>query len=36
VGVEAREQAGGWRIRVARMSRSARVLMDGQVCVPGG
>lgn len=35
VGVEAREEGGTWRIDVARMSRSARVLMEGQVFVPG-
>lgn len=35
VGVEAREEGGAWRILAARMSRSARVLMEGRVFVPG-
>lgn len=34
VGVEAREEGAAWRILAARMSRSARVLMEGRVFVP--
>jgi 2-methylaconitate isomerase len=34
VGVEARQEGGAWRILAARMSRSARVLMEGRVFVP--
>jgi 2-methylaconitate cis-trans-isomerase PrpF len=35
VGAEARQQDGGWVVARATMSRSARVLMDGTVHVPG-
>jgi len=35
VGVEASESAAGWTLARAWMSRSARLLMDGCVCLPG-
>lgn len=35
VGAEAVEQDGAWRVTKAIMSRSARLLMEGRVCVPG-
>lgn len=35
VGAEAREEAGQWVVTRAIMSRSARVLMDGWVHIPG-
>jgi len=35
VGAEASEQAGEWTVTKAIMSRSARVLMEGWVRVPG-
>lgn len=35
VGAEARQQNGQWTVTRARMSRSARVLMEGYVRVPG-
>jgi 2-methylaconitate isomerase len=35
VGAEARQVAGEWRVTKAIMSRSARVLMEGSVRVPG-
>jgi len=35
VGAEARRQDGQWVVTMARMSRSARVLMEGFVRVPG-
>ncbi|WP_454807820.1 2-methylaconitate cis-trans isomerase PrpF [Paraburkholderia fungorum] len=35
VGAEAREEGGGWTVTKAIMSRSARVLMEGWVRVPG-
>ncbi|CAM3956530.1 MULTISPECIES: 2-methylaconitate cis-trans isomerase PrpF [Shewanella] len=34
VGAKAREQAGKWQVEKVSMSRSARVLMQGWVCVP--
>jgi probable AcnD-accessory protein PrpF len=34
VGAEAVESNGGWQVKKAIMSRSARVLMEGRVCVP--
>ncbi|WP_437883952.1 2-methylaconitate cis-trans isomerase PrpF [Pseudomonas sp. LRF_L74] len=36
VGAEAHQVAGEWRVTKAIMSRSARVLMEGWVRVPGG
>ena len=36
VGAEALEENGQWRVTKALMSRSARVLMEGRVYVPGG
>lgn len=36
VGAEAVEEGGAWRVSKAIMSRSARLLMEGRVCVPGG
>jgi probable AcnD-accessory protein PrpF len=36
VGAEARERDGQWTVEKAIMSRSARVLMEGWVRVPGG
>ena len=36
VGAEASEQGGEWTVTKAIMSRSARVLMEGWVRVPGG
>ncbi|MCG9722613.1 2-methylaconitate cis-trans isomerase PrpF [Shewanella sp. Isolate7] len=35
VGAKASEQAGKWQVEKVTMSRSARVLMQGWVCVPG-
>jgi len=35
VGAEARQQEGRWAVTKAIMSRSARILMEGQVRVPG-
>jgi 2-methylaconitate cis-trans-isomerase PrpF len=35
VGAEAREVGGAWTVARAIMSRSARMLMAGWVCVPG-
>lgn len=35
VGAEAVQQDGAWSVAKALMSRSARVLMEGRVCVPG-
>jgi 2-methylaconitate cis-trans-isomerase PrpF len=35
VGAEAREVGGDWTVTKAVMSRSARILMDGWVYVPG-
>ncbi len=35
VGAEARQVNGQWQVTKALMSRSARVLMEGWVCVPG-
>ncbi|AVT02858.1 2-methylaconitate cis-trans isomerase PrpF [Paracidovorax avenae] len=35
VGAEARQDNGQWTVTKALMSRSARVLMEGWVCVPG-
>jgi len=35
VGAEAVQQGGAWSVAKALMSRSARVLMEGRVCVPG-
>jgi Uncharacterized protein conserved in bacteria len=35
VGAEAREEGGAWTVTKAIMSRSARVLMEGWVRVPG-
>ncbi len=35
VGAEAREEAGEWQAKKAIMSRSARVLMEGWVRIPG-
>jgi 2-methylaconitate cis-trans-isomerase PrpF len=35
VGAEAVHEGGSWRVSKAVMSRSARVLMEGRVCVPG-
>jgi 2-methylaconitate cis-trans-isomerase PrpF len=35
VGAEARQQGGQWTVTKALMSRSARVLMEGFVRVPG-
>ncbi len=35
VGVSTRCEGGEWRLDKAEMQRSARVLMDGVVCVPG-
>jgi 2-methylaconitate cis-trans-isomerase PrpF len=35
VGAEARQVDGTWTVAKAIMSRSARILMDGWVCVPG-
>jgi len=35
VGAEAMQRGGGWSIQKVVMSRSARVLMEGRVCVPG-
>ncbi|MBA4095030.1 MAG: putative methylaconitate Delta-isomerase PrpF, partial [Candidatus Accumulibacter sp.] len=35
VGAEAVHEGGAWRVGKAIMSRSARVLMEGRVCVPG-
>jgi len=35
VGAEAVREGGSWRVSKAIMSRSARVLMEGRVCVPG-
>jgi 2-methylaconitate cis-trans-isomerase PrpF len=35
VGAEAMEMNGEWTVRKASMSRSARVLMEGWVRVPG-
>ncbi|WP_100634722.1 2-methylaconitate cis-trans isomerase PrpF [Pseudomonas qingdaonensis] len=35
VGAEARQVNGDWTVTKAIMSRSARVLMEGWVCVPG-
>ncbi|MET0382700.1 MAG: 2-methylaconitate cis-trans isomerase PrpF [Burkholderiaceae bacterium] len=35
VGAEARREGGAWTVTKALMSRSARVLMQGQVFVPG-
>ena len=35
VGAEAVLQGGAWRVSKAIMSRSARILMEGRVCVPG-
>ncbi|MCG8672484.1 MAG: putative methylaconitate Delta-isomerase PrpF, partial [Pseudomonadales bacterium] len=34
VGAHVVQQAGEWRVAKAIMSRSARVLMDGVVCIP--
>lgn len=36
VGAQARQEGGEWAVTKAIMSRSARVLMEGAVCVPGG
>ncbi|MGB3069142.1 MAG: 2-methylaconitate cis-trans isomerase PrpF [Ottowia sp.] len=36
VGAEAMEEGGQWKVTKALMSRSARVLMEGWVRVPGG
>ena len=36
VEVRARQDEDGWAVAAAVMSRSARVLMDGHVCVPSG
>src|SRR3546814_20129027 len=36
VGAEARQDGGGWAVTKARMSRSARVPMEGWGRVPGG
>jgi probable AcnD-accessory protein PrpF len=35
VGAEAKESAGNWTVRKASMSRSARILMEGWVRIPG-
>jgi len=35
VGAQARQVDGQWTVTKALMSRSARVLMEGRVCVPG-
>ncbi|UOO82410.1 2-methylaconitate cis-trans isomerase PrpF [Uruburuella testudinis] len=35
VGAQAEQQNGGWKVTKAIMSRSARVIMEGRVCVPG-
>jgi 2-methylaconitate cis-trans-isomerase PrpF len=35
VGAEARQEGGDWVVTKAVMSRSARVLMEGWVRVPG-
>lgn len=35
VGAKAAQENGQWVVKKAIMSRSARVLMEGQVCVPG-
>jgi 2-methylaconitate cis-trans-isomerase PrpF len=35
VGAEATQVDGQWRVRKAIMSRSARVLMEGWVRIPG-
>ena len=35
VGAEAVQQGGAWSVAKALMSRSARILMEGRVCVPG-
>ena len=35
VGAEAVQQGGAWSVAKALMSRSARVLMEGRICVPG-
>jgi probable AcnD-accessory protein PrpF len=35
VGAEATERNGEWTVNKVRMSRSARILMEGRVCVPG-
>jgi len=35
VGAEAVQEGGAWSVSKAIMSRSARVLMEGRVCVPG-
>ena len=35
VGAEARQAGGEWTVKKALMSRSARVLMEGWVRVPG-
>jgi 2-methylaconitate cis-trans-isomerase PrpF len=35
VGAEARQENGQWTVKKAVMSRSARVLMEGWVRVPG-
>lgn len=35
VGAEAKEEGGQWQVTKAVMSRSARVLMEGKVCIPG-
>jgi hypothetical protein len=36
VGAEAVLEAGQWQVKKAVMSRSARILMQGEVCVPAG
>lgn len=36
VGAQARQEGGEWAVTKAIMSRSARVLMEGAVCVPCG
>jgi hypothetical protein len=35
VGADAVQAGGQWRVTKALMSRSARVMMEGWVCVPG-
>ena len=35
VGAEAVQQGGAWSVAKALMSRSARVLMEGRICIPG-
>ena len=35
MGAEAKEEGGEWQVVKASMSRSARVLMEGWVRVPG-